>query len=126
MNDEEIEELRAEELRAIDMARMHELEKKSRIFGSQADPSVLIELQDLYRRYPQLRNSHERVVARANRELLDELTVDLLMNSVAAALRRLTELEQFLKDRPDMNRRDMLLALIAILLVVIIALAMFK
>lgn len=81
---------RTSEVRDIELRRLAELEKRAAQFGPHTEPSVLIEIQDLHHKYPEIRQLNS-----GNRDTLD---YDFLMNTVAAALQRLTELEQKFKN----------------------------
>lgn len=73
------------EIRAMELRRLRELMKVQAQHGPQTDPGVLIEIQDLRNKYPEVREVGR---GRADSDY------ELLMNVVAAALQRLTLLEQ--------------------------------
>ena len=77
-------------IKAMRMRRLKELELQAAQFGPHTDPGTLIEIQEIYNEFPQLKR----------RPGVDhaQLDYDFLMNAVAAALQRLTLLEQANKD----------------------------
>lgn len=83
------------EIRQLELERLHKLEKQSAQFGPRTDPGVLIEIQELYNKYPEFRRA--RPGNRRDHEL------DFLANAVAAGLQRLTALEQ--AHEKDLSRR---------------------
>lgn len=86
-----------DEVKLIELRRLKELQKKAAQHGPNTDPAVLIEIQDLLHRYPEQRREDRRL-------LLSQLDYDFLMNTVAAALKRLSELEE--KYRNDGKKRE--------------------
>lgn len=78
-----------DEIATIELRRLAELEKQAARYGPQTDPATLIEIADL-------RNKHGRStpnVTIAERRSNQALDYDFLMNTVAAALQRLTVIE---------------------------------
>lgn len=75
-----------ESTRAIELRRLGELEKQAAMFGPNTDPAILIEIQDLHHK---LRGDYSE----RRRYELANLDYDFLMNTVAAALLRLTHVE---------------------------------
>ena len=75
-----------DDIRDIKLKRLRELEKVAAQFGPHTEPGILVEIQDIYSMYPDTRRDTHRVV-------FSQLDYDFLMNTVAAALKRLTELE---------------------------------
>ena len=80
----------------MELRRLHELELQAAQYGPHTDPGVLIEIQELYTKHPEIRRERNAI----DHERLD---FDFLMNAVAAALQRLTALED--KYRQDARRR---------------------
>lgn len=76
------------EIKAIELRRLAELEKQAALFGPQTEPAILIEIADLRNKYP--RGASAPAPYRSNQAL----DYDFLMNTVAAALQRLTVIEQ--------------------------------
>lgn len=76
-----------EEIRQIELRRLHELEKKAAIYGPQTDPAILIEIQELRTKHP-----HEPRNGGTGRSVLQS-EFDFLANTVGASLVRLTAVE---------------------------------
>jgi hypothetical protein len=76
-----------DEVRAIELRRLRELEKQAAHLGPKTDPAVLIEIQDIRRRYPDAPQSRRR------RSYTGDLDLDWFSNALAAALRRITVVE---------------------------------
>lgn len=74
------------EIKTLELRRLRELEKQAARDGPHTAPAVLIEIQDIYNKYPDAR----RPGGRDN----SALDYDFLMNAVAAALQRITLLEE--------------------------------
>lgn len=81
-----------DEIRAIELARLHELEKQSAALGPSTPPHILIEIQALHTKYPGTPRNGVRVGAFERTTAQSEL--DFVMNTVAAALQRITAMEQ--------------------------------
>lgn len=82
-----------QEIRTLELRRLRELEKQAARDGPYTAPGVLIEIQDIYNKYPDAKRPKSRDNA--------TLDLDFLLNTVAAALQRITLLEQ----RDDANIR---------------------
>lgn len=80
-----------DDIRAIELRRLHELEKQAALHGPKTAPEVLIEIQELHSRYPDAPRGQRRGASSQTR-LQSEF--DYLLNTVAAALRRITKIEQ--------------------------------
>lgn len=78
-----------EEIGGIEMRRLAELEKQSALYGPQTEPAILIEIADLRNKYGRTTPS-ATVAERRSNQALD---YEFLMNTVAAALQRLTIIE---------------------------------
>lgn len=91
----------SDDVRTLEIRRLRELEKTAAQYGSQTDPAILIEIQDLRQKY-------RRSGRRNNAGTRAELEYEFLMNTVAAALRRLTAIEARLShddaERPHRQR----------------------
>ena len=85
-----------DDIREIKLKRVKELEKQAALYGPLTDPGILVEIQDIYNQYPEARKSRTPFA-------YVELDYDFLMNTVAAALKRLTELE--ISVREDQGKR---------------------
>ena len=83
------------QIKAMDLRRLRQLQLEAAQHGPHTDPGVLIEIQDLRNKYPDVRD----VGGRNN----DRGDYDFLMNVLAAALQRLTILEE--KYHKDGTRR---------------------
>lgn len=77
------------EIAAIEIRRLAELEKQAALYGPQTEPSVLIEIADLRNKYGRTTPN----VTVADRRSNAALDYEFLMNTVAAALQRLTIIE---------------------------------
>lgn len=73
------------DIKRMEVRRLRELQLQAARDGPHTDPGVLIEIQELRNKYPDVRD-----VGRDNAQL----DYDFLMNTVAAALQRLTLMEQ--------------------------------
>jgi hypothetical protein len=94
-----------DDIAAIELKRLGELEKQAALFGPQTEPAVLVEIQDLRHRHGI--SAGRRVRTDRTRESLD---YDFLMNTVAAALQRLTAVESHqTADGQKRGRRQMVL-----------------
>ena len=80
------------DIRAIELRRLHELEKQAAQVGPKTAPEILIEIQELHARYPDAPRVSQRRGAVDRTQLQSEF--DYLLNTVAAALRRITNIEQ--------------------------------
>jgi hypothetical protein len=80
----------ADEIKRIELRRLAELEKQQALHGPQTDPAVLIEIQDLRNKYGTTQPTAYSAPRRSNQAL----DYDFLMNTLAAALQRLTVIEQ--------------------------------
>lgn len=83
------------DIKIMDLRRLRELQLQAAQHGPHTDPGVLIEIQELRNKYPEVRE----VGISSN----DRGDYDFLMNVVAAALQRLTLLEQR-NDKDDKRR----------------------
>ncbi|MBL0830562.1 hypothetical protein JK320_25430 [Klebsiella pneumoniae] len=83
------------DIKIMELRRLRELQLQAAQHGPHTDPGVLIEIQELRNKYPEVREvgSHPN----------DRGDYDFLMNVVAAALQRLTLLEQR-SDKDDKRR----------------------
>ncbi|MBK9943663.1 MAG: hypothetical protein IPP13_18810 [Kouleothrix sp.] len=88
-------------IRNMQLRRLNELELQAAQFGPHTDPGILIEIQEIYNQFPQFRNRAGVDHAR--------LDYDFLMNAVAAALQRLTLLEQSQESDKQRRRRRQLI-----------------
>jgi hypothetical protein len=77
------------DIKRIELRRLAELEKQAAMNGPQTDPAVLIEIADLRNKYPRVVPSATHTERRSNAAL----DYEFLMNTVAAALQRLTVIE---------------------------------
>lgn len=94
-----------EEITAIELRRLGELEKQAALYGPQTEPAVLVEIQDL--RHKHGLSAGRRIRTDRTREAID---YDFLMNVVAAALQRLTGVEETQKnDGAQRGARQMVL-----------------
>lgn len=89
----------SDEIRDIKLKRLHELEKQAAFHGPHTSPGVLVEIQDIYSQYPDLRQKT------SFQRQMYQLDYDFLMNTVAAGLKRLTELENAFVG--DQNKRKL-------------------
>lgn len=78
------------EIAAIETRRLAELEKQAALYGPQTEPAVLIEIADLRNKYG--RQAPSATVAERRTNAASDY--EFLMNVVAAALQRLTVIEQ--------------------------------
>lgn len=78
------------EIKAIELRRLAELEKQAALYGPQTEPAILVEIQDLRNKYGDARRPNATFAERRSNQALD---YDFLMNTVAAALQRLTIIE---------------------------------
>lgn len=76
------------EIRAIELRRLHELEKQAALGGPNTDPATLIEIQELRTKHP-----HEPRNGGTGRGILQS-EFDYLANTVAAGLVRLRSVEE--------------------------------
>jgi hypothetical protein len=83
------------DIKIMELRRLRELQLQAAQHGPHTDPGVLIEIQELRNKYPEVREvgSHPN----------DRGDYDFLMNTVAAALQRLTLIEQR-NDKEDTRR----------------------
>lgn len=81
-----------DEIRQIELRRLHELEKQAALHGPNTEPETLIEIQELHTKYPGTPRNGRRVGAPDRTTAQSEF--DYLMNTLAAALRRITTIEQ--------------------------------
>lgn len=88
----------ADDIRAIELRRLHELERQAAQLGPQTDPAILIEIQDLHTKYPGAPRNGQRTTAQTE--------MDFLMNAVAAGLSRITLVEQR-QAHADQHRRQL-------------------
>jgi len=77
------------EIKRIELRRLAELEKQAAMSGPQTEPAVLIEIADLRNKYPRVVPSATHTERRSNAAL----DYDFLMNTLAAALQRITAIE---------------------------------
>ena len=83
------------EIAAIETRRLAELEKQAALYGPQTEPAVLIEIADLRNKYgrPSTTVAERRSNAASDYEFM--------MNVIAAALQRLTVIEQLVLGERD-------------------------
>ncbi len=80
-----------DDIRQIELRRLHELEKQAALHGPNTEPEILIEIQELHTRYPGTpRNGHRRG---APDRTAAQSELDFVMNTIAAALSRITKME---------------------------------
>ena len=102
-----------ESIRDIELRRLQELEKQAAMHGPRTEPSILLEIQDLHHRYPETRVSDRGFY-------MASLDYDFLMNVVASALMRVTELEkQKIEDDKDRYKRQVIQDVWKILITII-------
>ena len=77
------------EIRAIELRRLHELEKQAALGGPNTDPATLIEIQELRTKYP-----NERRNGGVTQRSALQSEFDFLANTVAAGLVRLRSVEE--------------------------------
>lgn len=77
------------EIAIIELRRLAELEKQSALYGPQTEPAILIEIADLRNKYGRTTPATTPAERRSNQAL----DYEFLMNTVAAALQRLTVIE---------------------------------
>lgn len=75
------------DIRAIELKRLHELEKQAALGGPNTEPAILIEIQELRTKHP-----HEPRNGGTGRSILQN-EFDFLANTVGASLVRLTAVE---------------------------------
>jgi hypothetical protein len=85
------------EIAAIETRRLAELEKQAALYGPQTEPAVLIEIADLRNKYGRTTPSTTIAERRSNAAS----DYEFLMNTVAAALQRLTVIEQLVLGERD-------------------------
>lgn len=96
---------RFEDIAPIELRRLAELEKVAAVHGPGTEPAVLIEIQDLRHKYG-LAPGQRTLDARRR----SDLEYDFLMNTVAAALQRLTAIEGRMgADEAGRTRRQRIL-----------------
>lgn len=78
------------EIRDIELRRLAELERRAALYGPQTEPATLIEIQDLRNKY----GITQPTAYSAPRKSNQSLDYDFLMNTMAAALQRITAIEQ--------------------------------
>ncbi len=92
-------------VRDIDIKRLGELEKQAALFGPHTEPAILIEIQTLRDKYPDAPRAIQDWRRRDQ-----ELDFSFLMNTVAAALKRLSRVEerdeQLARELAERERRD--------------------
>ena len=91
------------DIRQIELRRLHELEKQAAQEGPKTDPAILIEIQDLHTRYPGTPRNGQRRGAPDRTAMQTEL--DFVINTVAAALVRLTKIEQSQEEAAETRQR---------------------
>lgn len=82
----------SDDIREIELNRLHELEKQAAYHGPNTAPEILIEIQELHNRYPGTPRNGRRHGAPERSKAQSEM--DFVMNAVGAALRRITLIEQ--------------------------------
>jgi hypothetical protein len=93
------------DIRQIEVARLRTLQRQAAHFGPRTDPAVLIEIQELQHKYPHDRGGDRQM-------LIAVLDYDFLMNTVASALTRITELEKYHQlDMKQRRRRQLVMDL---------------
>jgi hypothetical protein len=101
------------DVRELELRRLHELELQAARYGPHTDPGIFIEIQELRTKYPYLRNGRSEDYGRE--EFL------LLLNQVAGMLIRVTELEEAVSGSEHSRRTRQLvhdLWMIAITIIV--------
>lgn len=93
----------ANDIRAIELRRLHELERQAAQFGPKTDPAILIEIQELHTRYPGVPRNGQRQGAPTRTSEQSEM--EFVMNACAAALKRITLIEQR-QDVADGDRQQ--------------------
>jgi hypothetical protein len=94
----------ADDIRAIELRRLHELDKQAAAQGPKTDPAILIEIQDLHNRYPDAPRNGARTDSMWRTAAQTEM--DFVMNALAAALQRITLVEQR-QTQADSHRRQL-------------------
>lgn len=89
------------QIRAMELRRLHELELQAAQYGPHTDPGVFIEIQELRTKYPHVRSDRNGEYDR------DEFL--LLLNQVAGMLVRLTQLEQLFNSNNDQRKTRQLI-----------------
>jgi len=82
----------SDDIRAIELRRLRELEKQAALHGPNTEPATLIEIQDLHFKHPNEPRGDQRRGAPDRTRAQSEF--DYLLNTVAAALSRITMVEQ--------------------------------
>lgn len=93
-----------DDIRAIELRRLHELEKQAAAHGPDTAPEILIEIQSLHSRYPGTPRNGTRHGAFERTAVQSEF--DYLLNTVAAALSRITIVEQR-QEAAEANRAQL-------------------
>lgn len=114
-----------DDARQIELRRLRELELRAAAEGPHTPPEVVIEIQDLRAKHG-IWNG--RAVQAGYRSSLD---YEFLMNTVAAALMRLTRLEEnIVSDRTERAKRqtalNIWLSLLTILMIVVTVVMMMR
>lgn len=100
-------------IRDIELRRLEELERQAALHGPRTEPSVLLEIQDLHHKYPETRQNDRGFY-------MASLDYDFLMNVVASALMRVTELEKDkIADKKDRLKRQVVQDVWKILITII-------
>lgn len=109
-----------DEIEAIELRRLHELRKQASLHGPSTEPAILIEIQELQHKYRWLDKTNRK-------QLISNLDYDFLMNTVAAALMRLSAVE--VNQNKDSQKRhvrqllhDIWMVLITVLVLVVLIL----
>lgn len=90
-------------IQEIEQRRLGELEKQAALYGPQTEPAILIEIADLRNKYGRTTPN----VTPAERRSNAASDYEFLMNTVAAALQRLTVIETIVlgeKERRPMQQ----------------------
>jgi hypothetical protein len=82
----------ADRVRQIELRRLQELRAQAALHGPNTEPAILIEIQELQTKYPDWNGNGSRA----------DYDYEFLMNTVAAALVRLTRQE----ERQDKESKD--------------------
>lgn len=93
------------DIASIELRRLAELEKQAAIHGPSTEPAVLIEIAELQHKYHRTQRG-----SNGGTRLRDAFEYDFLMNTVAAALRRVTAIEaRNTKEDGERPRRQLIL-----------------
>jgi hypothetical protein len=95
-----------DDVAAIELRRLAELEKQAALRGPQTEPAVLVEIQDLRHKYGTSTSRFVRPPGGRDRTI----DFDFLMNTVSAALQRVAAIEKHQEqDGKARNTRQLVL-----------------